>query len=233
MPRLARLPQVKGVSEIAQPPWVSLSGTLMATSPDQGAPTKLVMTQAVGLEFFYVFDIPLIAGRVYSREHGDEPRERQTNGPPESKSSTPRPIVVDRGFVEELGFASPEAAVGQLVYSPGNDRPDASQIIGVVENHRFTFYAMMKTTATMYPLRSPLDFQVVRVSRDDVAGGLAAIDRVWKRLAPSVTVSRRFVDDYFNDSSSSSTCCVSRVLTGARACSRSASRSRACSAWRR
>ena len=210
---LARLPQVKGVSEIAQPPWVSLSGTLMATSPDQGAPTKLVMTQAAGLDFFSVFDIPLIAGRVYSREHGDAPREPRRNAPTESRSPTPQPIVVDRGFVEELGFASPEAAVDQLVYSPGNDRSDASQIVGVVETHRFTFFGMMKTTATMYPLRSGLDYQVVRVSRDDVAGGLAAIDRVWKQLAPSVAVSRRFVDDYFNDVYEFYLL-LSRVLTG-------------------
>ncbi len=209
---LARLPQVKGVSEIAQAPWVSLSGTLMARSPDQGAPTKLVMGQAGGFDFFSVFDIPLLAGRVYSREHGDEPRKSRALRP-ESRSSTPQPIVVDRGFVEELGFASPEAAVDQLVYSPGNDPPDASQIIGVVENHRFTFYGMMKTTATMYPLRSGLDYQVARVSRDDVAGGLAAIDRVWKQLAPSVAVSRRFVDDYFNDVYEFYLL-LSRVLTG-------------------
>ena len=210
---LERLPQARGVSEIAQPPWISLSGTLMATSPDKNAPTKLVMTQAAGFDFFTVFDIPLIAGRVYSRERGDEPRSINSNSAPETKSSTPHPIVVDRGLVEELGFASPEAAVGQLIYSPGNDRPDASEIIGVVENHRFTFYAMMKTTATMYPLHSPLDYQVVRVSRDDVAGGLAGIDRVWKQLAPSVTVSRRFVDDYFNDFYEFYLL-VSRVLTG-------------------
>src|SRR5262249_12471023 len=103
---LARLPQVKAVSELAQPPWVSLSGRLMATSPDQGAPTKLVMGQVSGFDFFNVFDIPLIAGRVYSREHGDEPRERPS-ATTESGPSTPQPIVVDRGFVEELGFASP------------------------------------------------------------------------------------------------------------------------------
>jgi putative ABC transport system permease protein len=210
---LARVPQVKAVSEVAQPPWVSLSGTLMATSPDQGAPTKLVMTQAVGYDFFSVFDIPLIAGRLYSREHGDEPRKLTPGGPPESTSTTPRPIVVDRGFVADLGLGSPEAAVDQLVYSPGNDPPDASQIVGVVENHHFTFYGMMKTTATMYPLHSPLDYQVVRVSRDDVAGGLAAIDRVWKQLAPSVAISRRFVDDYFNDVYEFYLL-LSRVLTG-------------------
>jgi putative ABC transport system permease protein len=209
---LARLPQVKAVSELAQPPWVSLSGSLIATSPDQGAPTKLVMGQPSGFDFFSVFDIPLIAGRVYSREHGDEPRERPS-APTDSGRSTPQPIVVDRGFVEELGFASPEAAVDHLVYSPGNGRSDASQIIGVVENHRFVFFGMMKTTATMYPLRSRLDYQLARVSRDDVAGGLAAIDRVWKQLAPSVAVSRHFVDDYFNEAFEFYLL-VSQVLTG-------------------
>jgi putative ABC transport system permease protein len=196
---LARLPQVKAVSEMAQAPWVNLSGSLIARSPDKGAPTKLVMGQVGGWDFFSVFDIPLVAGRVYSTEHGDEIHERGPNAPPGSRSSTPQPIVVDRGFVEAFGFASPEAAIDQLVYSPGNDAPDALQIVGVVENHRFTFLGMMKTTATMFPLRSRLDYQLVRLRRDDVAGGLAAIDRVWKHLAPSVAISRRFVDDYFND----------------------------------
>jgi putative ABC transport system permease protein len=212
---LARLPQVKSVSEIAQAPWVSLSATLMAASPDKGAPTKLIMTQAAGLDFFSVFDIPLIAGRVYSREHGDEaaaePRRNRKDGAAEPRS--PQPIVVDRSFVEALGFASPEAAIDQLVYAPGNDTPDASQIIGVVENHRFTFFGMMKTTATMYPLRTGLDYQLVKVSRDDVSGGLAAIDRTWKQLAPSIAVSRRFVDDYFNDAYESYLV-LGRVLTG-------------------
>jgi hypothetical protein len=142
---LARLPQVKAVSELAQAPWVSLSGTLMARTPDKGAPTKLVMGQDSGLGFFSVFDIPLIAGRLYDREHGDEPRVPRRNAPADSRSSTPQPLVVDRSFVDEFGFEAPEAAVGQLVYFAGNDPPDASQIIGVVENHRFTFLGMMKT----------------------------------------------------------------------------------------
>jgi putative ABC transport system permease protein len=210
---LARLPQVKAVSEIAQAPWVSLSGSLWSKSPDQGAPTTLVMGQVSGFDFFSVFDIPLVAGRLYSRAHGDEARERAPNAAPDSKPSTPQPIVVDRGFVEQFGFSSPEAAIDQLVYSPGDGRSDAAQIIGVVENHRFIFFGVMKTTGTMYPLRSGLDYQIVRVSRDDVAGGLAAIDRVWKQLAPSVAVSRRFVDDYFNDVYEFYLV-LSRVLTG-------------------
>jgi putative ABC transport system permease protein len=208
---LARIPQTKGVTEMAAAPWVNLSGTLMSTTPTQGAPTRLVTTQGVGFDFFPVFDIPLIAGRVFSREHGDQPRDPRRDGPPDP--SNPRPIVVDRGFVAELGFASPDAAVDQLVYAPGSDPPRPSQIVGVVENHSFTFFGMMKTTATMYDLMPQLDYQVVRISRDDVAGGLAAIDRTWKQLAPNVAVSRRFVDDYFNDVYEFYLL-LSRVLTG-------------------
>jgi putative ABC transport system permease protein len=39
----------------------------------------------------------------------------------------------------------------------------------------------------------------VRVSRDDVAGGLDGIDRTWRALSPNVAISRRFLDEYFNE----------------------------------
>ncbi|HUL82681.1 MAG TPA: ABC transporter permease [Gammaproteobacteria bacterium] len=198
---LARLPQVKGVTEIGAPPWVNLSATLLSATADENAPTKVVTTQAVGFDFFSAFDIGLVAGRVYSRDYDDEKRSE----PPQegaAAGSTPRepvPIVVDRGFVTEFGFASPEAAVGQIVYSPGNGAAAPLQIIGVVENHRFSFFGFVKATATSYGLATRLDYQVVRVSRDDVAGGLDGIDRTWRALAPNVAISRRFLDEYFNE----------------------------------
>jgi putative ABC transport system permease protein len=73
------------------------------------------------------------------------------------------------------------------------------EIVGVVENHSFVFFDAMGTTALMYRLQQRLTFQIARLRRDDVAAGLDAIDRTWRGLAPNVAISRRFLDDFFND----------------------------------
>lgn len=214
---LMRIPQVVGVTELGAAPWVNMNGTIVTSVDAPSAPEKLVQWQGVGLDFFAVFDIPLIAGRVYDREHGDlerilareasiVPRDGDAAGaapPPEPPMEM---IVVDRTFTAELGFASPEAAVGQLVYFPGSTASafggsgaQPLEIVGVVENHPFAFFDAMGTTATMYRLQPRLRFQIARLRRDDVARGLDAIDQTWRRLAPNVAISRRFLDDYFND----------------------------------
>ena len=204
---LARVPQVHGVTQIDAPPWVNLSGELLSATPDENAPSKLVSSHGVGFDFFSAFDIGLVAGRVFSRDYGDDAHiDGNDGGAPESAAKpdapkpapAPMPIVVDRAFVEQFGLGSPEAAVDQLVYSPGSDPPAAKRIVGVVETHEFTFFNAMRTAGTVYRLRAPLEYDVVRVSRDDVAGGLEAIDRTWHQLAPNVAISRRFLDDYFN-----------------------------------
>jgi putative ABC transport system permease protein len=205
---LARIPQVRGVTEIGAPPWVNLSGTLLSTTPDENAPSKLVTVQEVGFDFFSVFDIGLVAGRVFSRDYGDDAHVEPDDGAAsatEAKADAskpapaPMPIVVDRAFVEQFGLGSPEGAVDRLVYVPGKNPAVAKRIVGVVEAHKFTFMNAMKANGTYYWLRPRIDYEVVRVSRDDVARGLEGIDRAWRRLAPSVAISRRFLDDYFND----------------------------------
>jgi putative ABC transport system permease protein len=227
---LVRIPQVRGVTEIGAAPWVNMNGTIVSNSDDPSAPTKLVQNQAVGLDFFAVFDIPLIAGRVFdrARDYARLEAEEKANaagadsgnrdagadadagadqdGATPASPRQPEPIVVDRTFTAYLGFASPEAAVGQLVYFPGSSSSAFGgggatplEIVGVVENHSFVFFDAMGTTATMYRLQQRLTYQVARLRRDEVAAGLDAIDLTWRRLAPNVAVSRRFLDDYFND----------------------------------
>jgi putative ABC transport system permease protein len=214
---LVRVPQVKGVTEIDAPPWVNLSAGPISRSPDQNAPARIVIGHGVGLDFFAVFDIDVLAGRVFAREYGDDLRvapkaEAAGSAPPPASSepdAAPEPpqlIVVDRAFVETFGFASPEEAVNQLVYTPqlqpaasGGKGAQASQIVGVVENRTFSFFGGFGTAGTAYRLQPRFDYQVVRVSRDDVAGGLAGIDRTWRELAPNVAIVRRFLDDFFNE----------------------------------
>jgi putative ABC transport system permease protein len=72
------------------------------------------------------------------------------------------------------------------------------RIIGVVEERSFSFFKTPNNTAgTIYDAQSDLGVTVARVTAADVDGALKGIDNEWKRLAPSVAISRRFLDEIF------------------------------------
>jgi putative ABC transport system permease protein len=200
---LERLPQVRGVTEMGDVPWEVIGGTAVATTPGQDAITHGALNHVVGYDFFSVFEIPLVAGRAFDRERfaTDFPDFGRAQATPQ-----PRAIVADRKLVAALGFASPESAIGELVYFP--ERTMAAfgleaqplRIIGVAENRSFSFLGSNGVSGTMYQLQPGLDLLVARVARDDVSGAVAAIDAEWRRLAPNVEIDRRFMDEVFDRS---------------------------------
>jgi putative ABC transport system permease protein len=201
---LANLPQVTAVTEIGGPPWLSLGMVGVSTTQGMDAIMKTSMNYTVGYGFFEVFDIPLVAGRVFSPERfaTDFPEPPPVRG---QASAAPRAVVVDRAFIAQLGYASPEAAVDQLVYFPERLMsafglpPQPLRMIGVVEDKQFTLLGPSGASGTMYQLEPELRFQIARVRGDDVAGALDNIDAVWRKLSPGVAIDRKFLDDVFND----------------------------------
>jgi putative ABC transport system permease protein len=212
--RLAAVPQVRAVTEIMVTPWEMLMMTMVKDSADPTAAQRPVTARRVGFDFFDVFNVPLIAGRVFDREHAEDMHSRpvgalgpQADGPPPGQTPADPPppmnIVVDRQLVESLGLGTPEEAVGKLVYRPAPALQGATpappmRIIGVVEERSFSFFKTPNNTAgTIYDAQSDLGVTVARVTAADVDGALKGIDNEWKRLAPSVAISRRFLDEIF------------------------------------
>ncbi|HEX5049969.1 MAG TPA: FtsX-like permease family protein [Gammaproteobacteria bacterium] len=222
--RLESLPQVRGVTEVQGTPWESLMMTTVTEDPNPQGPGKTVVTRPVGFDFFDVFDVALVAGRVFDREHGEDlPRPPPaTPAAPAANSGQPAPagaappsppeppqpvnIVVDTAFVAGLGL-TPEQAIDKLLYRPAPPIPGAAaqarplRIVGVVQERVFSFFKAPVTTAgAMYTLSNDLGLTVARFRAVDVDAALTGIDRTWKELAPNVAIRRRFLDEVFESS---------------------------------
>lgn len=193
---LERLPQVKGVTQMGSAPWSDNVNLTVLAPREDAAATRTAFMNIVGYDFFSTFGMSVIAGRVFDRSRNDLPPDDS-----ETDLSVPRNIVIDRSFAEQLGFASPEEAVDALVYLPSQFGPERPQrIIGVVED-RPLFLRGFGATANAYALgdASSMVNQIVRLSAADVSGGLAAIQDLWARLAPGAPLTRRFLDEMFEE----------------------------------
>jgi putative ABC transport system permease protein len=199
--RLSAVPQVRGVTEFMATPWESLRVTRVSDSPDPTSAQRTAMMRDVGFDFFDVFDVPLLAGRVFDREHAED----VPLSPPPAPGGAQGPInvVVDRAFVTALGLGSPQEAVDKLVYRPAPPTPGARpppplRIIGVVEDRSFSFFKVPDDTAgALYGMQTDLGFTVARVAASDIDGALDGIDAAWRELAPDVAISRRFLEEIF------------------------------------
>jgi putative ABC transport system permease protein len=193
---LLRLPQVLAVTATAEPPFDS-GGVPLARSADEGAPQRLVVQHWVSHDFAAVLDLEFLAGRFFEHERADDGRDAARSGPD---------IVIDRELAEFFGFATPEDAIGEVVYVPKDfmisfGRGTAArpmQVIGVVDNKPLAIGGGIHPGA-LYRLGAEFPFTIARISRDDVAGALEEIDELWRRLAPGAALSRRFVDEIFED----------------------------------
>ncbi len=193
---LARLPQVRGVTEIDQAPWLSFGARSIRTDLDPGSGASPVLGLHVGPDFFDVFEMSLIAGRTLAPGIA-------ADYPPVLEPGQPFPewlqnVVVDRAFLDQFGFASPSDALGTMLYSDFvGSIFQQLRIVGVVDTTPWTLLQVMNVRSAMYQLSPGNEYVVARIAADDVAGALAAIDAAWNRLSPDVPIERRFVDEMF------------------------------------
>jgi putative ABC transport system permease protein len=188
---LLRLQPVTAATQLVEPPWTVPAGMMpLRASPEASAIARTALLQIVGEDFFTTFDVPLLAGRVFDSARAADVASVGT-----------RPIgtehaIVSRTLARELGFASPEEAVGRRLYLPNRDQ----LIIGVVEDKPINISTGFGPRPSVYLFNTEGSrFHAVQIDPSDIAGTLEKIDALWRRLVPDVPVARRFADEYFND----------------------------------
>lgn len=191
---LARLPEVHSVTALERPPWTVQSGTMpLASSPEQTALTRTALMHMVGPDFFRTFDVPLLAGRAF------DPARSEDIAAYERPPVGTQHIVISRALAMEFGFRSAAKAVGEHIYIPSSGAARPFLIIGVAEDKPLLITSDRGPRPGAYLFNPDMPYHVVRLRPNDVAAGVAAVDALWRRLAPGVAIERRLADDYFND----------------------------------
>lgn len=177
------LPAVRAASyanAVPGPAMSENSGELLRPGQGGRAPAPLtVNVELVGPDYFHTLDARLLAGRVFDSQHGED---RMWSGPDEAKGRMLN-VVISRRAAREMGFASPQAAIGETAnFLDGHVR-----IVGVVEDVRFKSpYAAIPAKLYLLDTEAFYEAGLVRyhgVSEADMRRALAGL---WRQVNSAV-----------------------------------------------
>lgn len=187
---LRRIQSVENVASTSQVPFDQNNSIFEATRISGDEPGGFRMNRAwIDYDFIDTLDIPIIAGRDLSRDvASDFFREGEQN----------QNVIVNELAVQQLGFASPDAAIGQTFYSVPDEGEAADEltIVGVVEDQNFLgFHNSIKPFTFM--AGDGLRLAVVRFKSTAVEQTLSDIEAVWDRVIPDYPMQIRFLSERF------------------------------------
>lgn len=187
---LSRLSQVEAVCgssmDFANESWTELGYT------DEQGTYRTFNLNIVDEDYFPTLKIPFASGRNFIR-----------NNPADSRRS----VIVNEAFVKEYGWND---AIGKRI--PGKNFPD-HEIVGVVKDFNFqSLYTKVRPVVmVMDPMiampgseninigYTPVPKVMIRLKPGDVPATIAAIEKVWDKLAADEEFIFRFTDQALNN----------------------------------
>jgi putative ABC transport system permease protein len=193
---VAALPGVRGVTLSADaPPLQNNNNTLLSPRPTIGDDKLIVETLRVDPDFFTVYDVKPLAGRLFSND-----RPTDFRPPDEFAGEKKQSIVINRAMAQKLGAARPEDAIGKVLYEIDDEEGKAmipTTVIGVVPDlHLRSVHAIV--TPLLYSVQAPeagFDRLTVHVAPGQMRETARAVEAAWARLAPAVPVRSGYIDD--------------------------------------
>lgn len=199
---LANDPSIKSVSGMNYVPWGGYVNYMELTRfrEEGGAKATSTVTR-FDYNFVETFQAKLLAGRDFDPaiESWGEPAFDEENA---DLSNADVPILIDDTYAKALGFESPEAAIGEELYlvpalRESFERDPTLIVIGVVETVPLV-YGIGEVRSNVYELANYSgNLPAIRIDRNNVQDGIAAIERVVKARNPDAAVTIRFTDNEF------------------------------------
>lgn len=136
--------------------------------------------QGIDYDFLKVFDIELLAGRNFSKEHTTD----QLGA-----------VLINESALHELGYTSPDEAAGSNLVFYDNSK---KRIIGVIRDfHQESFKRSIRPTFYQLLPRA-LDYIVIRIPPQNLRISLDQIRKRWELAFPESPFDYFFLDNFFN-----------------------------------
>lgn len=204
--QLKQNPAIVSVSQVDVLPWsISISSISLSREPDINATTFEFSNQDVGYDFTQTMNVPLLAGREFSRERSLDRFPAYSDLEP---GAGPYAFLIDDLTAQTLGWENAEAALGSSVYRH-IDPPTVETafvvefiVVGAVSSATFQFidFATFGVAGSVYTLRpESATFMIIKVAKDNINEALSHIDNTWNQLMPTIAIQREFLDDMFYD----------------------------------
>jgi putative ABC transport system permease protein len=145
--------------------------------------SKRTRTNTVDFDYLKTLGIKAVAGRLFSSEF---------------PADTSNKVILNQTAIKEIGFASPQAAVGQNVYFEYNGQKSTFEIIGVVKDFHFEDLHL-SITPYGYSLSSDnmFNYMVVHAKPGDVSSLIKTLGATWHNLNPNEPFEYSFLDKDF------------------------------------
>lgn len=177
---LAAHPNVVSAAACFNTPIGESNGFAISVFPDgRDAGAKFVINMnIIDFDFIDSFGLEIIAGRKFSKEF---------------TSDYEKAFIVNEAALKDLGYASPEDAIGKkfiigINYLEGT-------VIGVVKDFHIT--SLHEDIGPLLMLHKPEWFNsmAVKIRPDDISGTLVFLEKTWIKFVPNYPFSSSFLDE--------------------------------------
>jgi len=202
---LLKYPEIEMVTSAMQLPGSAIRDVIRIRLEGQGEDDiRTIPLLVVGNDFLPFFGIKPIAGMGFqdmSRSYKDELTIFQCKYTDDIASNVTEEYLINRKALAELGFSSPEEAVGktvQLVNHSGLDYINKGRIVGVTDDYNYTTTFEDSQPQLLMQRKMFQHCIMVHLSSTDMKKALATFNRVWNEVNPDYPADYSFLQDIYS-----------------------------------
>jgi putative ABC transport system permease protein len=190
---LEALPNVDRVAYSSQVPYEqNNSASSVSRLPGDEAGEFGLQYMSMTPEFLEAYDIQLLAGRQLSRDIANDAQ---------TEDSEVVNVIVNEMALEQLGIASPEAAINESFYNFDDEDGSVPEyvIVGVAPTQNITGLFNAEKPWMYVWQTDNIRIGSVRITGGNIMDSVEQVEAVWDRVIPDYPMQGRFLDDTFDD----------------------------------